>query len=142
MFSNKSLNSSLVLISKVVLFIFSAWSFGLQVRTLLQNSFPDNSTVNVICQHNGQESWTIQARVLIDDKRVCGTDQIYTTCEVNKKGNQFNFTLKMTAEQIGHPCHCSVYRSSPPPVLEREGEKLLLFPGENHKPCLENGWLY
>ncbi|XP_060732716.1 uncharacterized protein si:ch211-67e16.3 isoform X2 [Tachysurus vachellii] len=109
---------------------------GFEVWTLLQNNFNDNNTVNIICQHNALEDWTIHADVLINDQKVCVNDQNNTACEGIKQGNQFNFTLRMTAEQKGLPCHCMVYRTSPLPIQLRKGEKIRLVPGCDCPPLI------
>ncbi|XP_027019892.1 uncharacterized protein si:ch211-67e16.3 isoform X2 [Tachysurus fulvidraco] len=102
---------------------------GFEVWTLLQNNFNDSNSVNIICQHNVREDWTIKADVFINGQKVCVNDKNNTVCEGIKQGNQFNFTLRMTAEQKGLPCHCRVYRSAPLPIQLREGEKIRLVPG-------------
>ncbi|MCI4378594.1 hypothetical protein PGIGA_G00217680 [Pangasianodon gigas] len=102
---------------------------GFQVWTLLQYSWKDINSVNIICQHNALERWTVGASVLINGKKVCNTDKNSTVCEGRKEGNQFNFTLKITAEEKGLPYNCMVYRSTPLPVQVRTGEEIKLLPG-------------
>ncbi|XP_058247085.1 uncharacterized protein si:ch211-67e16.3 isoform X2 [Hemibagrus wyckioides] len=100
-----------------------------QVWTLLQNDYNDNSSVNVICKYIAPEDWTISAELYINNERKCSNDESTAVCSGRKEGNQFNFTLKITAEQNGFPCHCMVYRSTPIPVQVRVGRKVMLLPG-------------
>ncbi|XP_053483891.1 uncharacterized protein si:ch211-67e16.3 isoform X2 [Ictalurus furcatus] len=102
---------------------------GFQVWTLLQYNSKDNNSVNIICQHNALESWTMGAEVLMNNKNFCNTEQNNTACEGRQEGKQFNFTLKITAEQRRLPFNCMVYKSGPLPVQVRKGEEMMLFPG-------------
>lgn len=112
--------------------------------TLLQYNSKDNNSVNIICQHNALENWTIGAEVLMNNERFCKAEQNNTACEMRQEGKQFNFTLKITAEQRRLPFNCLVYKSGPLPIQLRTGEEMMLFPGEKYGPCLENilCWLY
>ncbi|KAF4087102.1 hypothetical protein AMELA_G00091830 [Ameiurus melas] len=104
-----------------------------QVWTLLQYNRKDNS-VNIICQHNALESWIMGADVVTNNTKFCNTEQNNTACEGRQEGKQFNFTLRITAEQGRLPFQCMVYRSKPLPIQVRTGEDIMLFPGYDIPP--------
>ncbi|KAF5895291.1 uncharacterized protein DAT39_014992, partial [Clarias magur] len=69
------------------------------------------------------------AHLLINDKDVCHTDKNNAICKERKEGNQFNFTLKITAEYTRLVYQCEVYRIQPIPILMRRGEKAEMLTG-------------
>ncbi|XP_053352864.1 uncharacterized protein si:ch211-67e16.3 isoform X1 [Clarias gariepinus] len=98
-----------------------------QVWTLLQYNFKDNSSVNIICQPDVQTDWKMGARLFINDEDVCHSDKNNTICEERKQGNQFIFTLKITAKNTRLVYQCEIYKRTPLPIVKRRGEKAELL---------------
>lgn len=118
--------------------IFFSVCAEFQVWTLLQYNYKDNSSVNIICQPDVQMDWKMGARLFINDEDVCHSDKNNTICEERKQGNQFIFTLKITAKNTRLVYQCEVYKRTPLPIVKRRGEKAELLTGEKYKSCFLN----